>query len=226
MDLGDYTGQGGGFSTADQSMAASGTTGSVSSGFSGPSYDSTGGGDNYSNYVAASKPRTGIAAIKDYFTGRGYDYGYQPTFAKTLGGIGNLLLGSINPILGGLNYLRKNIGPEFDRFRQAPTLDRYLNPDKYKDKPYIIGSNPMDYQRFNLNQFGQEYKYRDGIASIEMPNNMMVAKLNNLEQALYKNLKTRDELFQDLNPEQKQKLQELEQKKNEQGSLDQQNFIV
>ena len=83
----------------------------------------------------------------------------------------------------------------------------------------------MDYQRFNLNQFGQEYKYRDGIASIEMPNNMMVAKLNNLEQALYKNLKTRDELFQDLNPEQKQKLQELEQKKNEQGSLDQQNFI-
>jgi hypothetical protein len=60
MDLGDYTGQGGGFSTADQSMAASGTTGSVSSGFSGPSYDSTSGGDNYSNYVAASKPRTGI----------------------------------------------------------------------------------------------------------------------------------------------------------------------
>ena len=226
MDLGDYTGQGGGFSTADQSMAASGTTGSVDSGFSGPSYDSTGGGDNYSNYVAASKPRTGIATIKDYFTGRGYDYGYQPTFAKTLGGIGDLLLGSINPVLGGLNFLRQNIGPEFDRFRQAPTLDRYLNPDKYKDKPYIIGSNPMDYQRFNLNQFGQEYKYRDGIASIEMPNNMMVAKLNNLEQALYKNLKTRDELFQDLNPEQKQKLQELEQKKNEQGSLDQQNFIV
>jgi hypothetical protein len=34
MNLGDYTGQGGGFSKADQSMAASGTTGSVSSGFS------------------------------------------------------------------------------------------------------------------------------------------------------------------------------------------------
>ena len=47
-----------------------------------------------------------------------------------------------------------------------------------------------------------------------------------LEQALYKNLKTRDEFFQDLNKEQKQKLQELEQKKNEKGSLDQQNFIV
>jgi len=227
MDLGDYTGQGGGFSTADQSMAASGTTGSVSSGFSGPSYDSTGGGnDVYSRYVAASQPRTGIAAIKNYFTGRGYDYGYQPTFAKTLGGIGNLLLGAFNPVLGGLNYVRKNIGPEFDRFRQAPTLDRYLNPDKYKDKPYIIGTNPMDYQRFNPDQFGQEYKYKDGIASIEMPKNTMVAKLNMLEQALYKNLKTRDEFFQDLNQEQKQKLQELEQKKNEKGSLDQQNFIV
>jgi hypothetical protein len=81
---------------------------------------------------------------------------------NTLGGIGDLVLGSFNPVLGGLNYVRKNIGPEFDRFRQAPTLDRYLNPDKYKDKPYIIGTNPMDYQRFNPDQFGQEYKYKDG----------------------------------------------------------------
>ena len=222
MDLGS-----GSTYSENMSAAAGGPGGSQNQGPSGfGGGDSGGGNDVYSGYVAASQPRTGIAAIKDFFTGGGYDYGYQPTLGRTLGGIGNLILGSINPVLGGLNFLRKNIGPEFDRFRQAPTLDRYLRPDLYLDKPYIIGTNPMDYQRFDPRQFGQTYNYRDGIASLEMPNNMMVAKLNNLEQALYKNLKQRDELFQDLNQEQKQKLQELEQKKNEQGSLDQQNFIV
>jgi hypothetical protein len=195
----------------NMSAASGGPGGSQNQGPSGFGSNGDGGNDVYSGYVAASQPRGGLQGIKDYFTGGGYDYGYQPTFAKTLGGIGNLLLGAFNPVLGGLNYVRKNIGPEFDRFRQAPTLDRYLNPDKYKDKPYIIGTNPMDYQRFNPDQFGKDYKYRDGIASIEMPENMMVAKLNMLEQALYKNLKTRDEFFQDLNKEQKQKLQELEQ---------------
>jgi hypothetical protein len=210
MDLGDYTGQGGGFSTADQSMAASGTTGSVSSGFSGPSYDSTGGGDNYSDYVAASKPRTGIQAIKDYFTGGGYDYGYQPSLGRTLGGISNLFLGMVNPILGGLNYLRKNIGPEFDRFRQAPTLDRYLNQNKYKDKPYIIGSNPMDYQRFNLNQFGQEYNYQrpNGIASLDISNLYADASLRNtLDNILNPNLNVDEAL--DTEEEKRQREQEL-----------------
>ena len=68
-------------------------------------------------------------------------------------------MGAFNPVLGGLNYVRKNIGPEFDRFRQAPTLDRYLNPEKYVNQPYVIGSNPMDTQRFNKSQFGQTYDY-------------------------------------------------------------------
>ena len=162
MDLGS-----GSTYSENMSAASGGPGGSQNQGPSGfGGGDSGGGNDVYSGYVAASQPRGGLQGIKDYFTGGGYDYGYQPTFAKTLGGIGNLLLGSINPVLGGLNFLRRNIGPEFDRFRQAPTLDRYLNPDKYKDKPYIIGTNPMDYQRFNPNQFGQEYKYRDGIASL------------------------------------------------------------
>jgi len=162
MDLGS-----GSTYSENMSAASGGPGGSQNQGPSGfGDGDSGGGNDVYSGYVAASQPRGGLQGIKDYFTGGGYDYGYQPTFAKTLGGIGNLLLGSINPVLGGLNFLRRNIGPEFDRFRQAPTLDRYFRPEAYIDKPYIIGTNPMDYQRFNPNQFGQEYKYRDGIASL------------------------------------------------------------
>jgi hypothetical protein len=211
MDLGNYTGGGAGFgTTADQSMAASGTTGSVSSGFSGPSYDSTSGGDNYSNYVAASQPRTGIAAIKDYFTGGGYDYGYQPSLGRTLGGIGNLFLGMVNPVLGGLNYVRKNIGPEFDRFRQAPTLDRYLNPDKYLNQPYIIGSNPMDYQRFNPSQFGQEYNYQrpNGIAGLDISNLYVDASLRNtLDNIFNPNLNVDKAL--DKEEEKRQREQEL-----------------
>ena len=103
MDLGS-----GSTYSENMSAASGGAGGSQNQGPSGfGGGDSGGGNDVYSGYVAASQPRTGIAAIKDYFTGGGYDYGYQPTFAKTLGGIGNLLLGSINPVLGGLNFLRK-----------------------------------------------------------------------------------------------------------------------
>jgi len=130
MDLGDYTGQGGGFSTADQSMAASGTTGSIDSGFSGPSYDSTGGGDNYSNYVAASQPRTGIAAIKDYFTGRGYDYGYNRTLAKDIRGLPSLLLGLVNPALGLAYKGYQTFKPELNLFKNSPTLEAFLNNRK------------------------------------------------------------------------------------------------
>jgi hypothetical protein len=163
MDLGS-----GSTYSENMSAASGGPGGSQNQGPSGfGGGDSGGGNDVYSGYVAASQPRGGLQGIKDYFTGGGYDYGYQPTFSKTLGGIGGLLLGMINPVLGGLNFVRQNIGPEFDRFRQAPTLDRYFRPDAYIDKPYIIGSNPMDYQRFSPNEFGQEYKYRDGIASLD-----------------------------------------------------------
>ena len=143
MDLGDYTGQGGGFSTADQSMAASGTTGSVSSGFSGPSYDSTGGGggsgdDVYSRYVAASQPRTGIAAIKNYFTGGGYDYGYQRSFGKDLTGIGGLLLGAINPALGLAFKGYQTFKPELNLLSNSPTISAYLNNRKNLYAPDTI----------------------------------------------------------------------------------------
>jgi len=222
MDLGS-----GSTYSENMSAAAGGQGGSQNQGPSGFGGDSGGSNDVYSGFVAASQPRGGLQGIKDFFTGGGYDYGYQPTFGKTLGGIGNLILGSINPVFGALNFARKNFGPEFDRFKQSPTLDRYLNPEKYIDKPYIIGTNPMDYQRFNPNQFGQEYIYQrpEGIASLDMPNNMMMAKLSTTEQRVYDNLKMGREL--DMNtPEQNKQLEELEQKKNEQGYLGATNFIV
>ena len=221
MDLGS-----GSTYSENMSAASGGPGGSQNQGPSGfGGGDSGGGNDVYSGYVAASQPRGGIQGIKNYFTGGGYDYGYQPTLGRTLGGIGSLILGSINPVLGGLNFLRKSIGPEFDRFRQAPTLDRYFRPEAYVDKPYVIGTNPMDYQRFNPSQFGQEYKYRDGIASLNIEPSMLVAELNPLEQRMYDTLKTGAELGFNT-PEQNQKLQELEQKKNEQGYLGSSTFVV
>ena len=91
-------------------------------------------------------------------------YNYNPN--RGSGMFGNVLsgiMGLINPLAGlftrGINYARQNLGPTFDRFKNAPTLDRFLNPEKYINTPYIIGTNPMDAQRFNRNQFGQVYNY-------------------------------------------------------------------
>jgi hypothetical protein len=72
-------------------------------------------------------------------------------------------MGLMNPLAGlftrGITSLKDRFGPEFDRFKQAPTLDRYLNPDKYVNNPYVIGTNPMDSQRFNRSQFGEILNY-------------------------------------------------------------------
>jgi hypothetical protein len=196
----------------NMSAAAGGPGGSQNQGPSGFGGGDSGGGspDPYAGYVAASQPRTGIAAIKDFFTGGGYDYGYQPSLGRTLGGIGNLFLGMVNPVLGGLNYVRKNIGPEFDRFRQAPTLDRYFRPEKYVNQPYIIGSNPMDYQRFNPSQFGQEYNYQrpNGIAGLDISNLYVDASLRNtLDNIFNPNLNVDKAL--DKEEEKRQREQEL-----------------
>ena len=65
-----------------------------------------------------------------------------------LGNVVSGIMGLINPLAGlftrGINYARQNLGPTFNRFRDAPTLDRFLNPEKYVNQPYVIGSNPMD----------------------------------------------------------------------------------
>ena len=97
MDLGS-----GSTYSENMSAASGGRGGSQNQGPSGFGNGDSGGGspDPYAGYVAASKPRTGIQAIKDYFTGDAYDYGYQRSFGKDLRGIGPLLLGLVNPALG------------------------------------------------------------------------------------------------------------------------------
>ena len=123
MDLGSG-------STYSENMdAASGGRGGsqnqAPSGFG--SGDSGGGNDVYSGYVQASKPRTGIQAIKDYFTGDAYDYGYQRSFGKDLTGIGGLLLGLINPALGLAYKGYQAFKPELNLLRNSPTIPSYLN---------------------------------------------------------------------------------------------------
>ena len=85
--------------------------------------DSGNSNDVYSSYVAASKPRTGIQAIKDYFTGRGYDYGYNRTLAKDIRGLPSLLLGLVNPALGLAYKGYQTFKPELNLFKNSPTLE-------------------------------------------------------------------------------------------------------
>ena len=101
MDLGG----GSGYSTADQSMAASGTTGSVSSGFSGPSGDGGDNNDPYQGFVQASQPR-GLSAIERAVQNtvqRTKDFLSKPTNRRGILGslIGGALFGPFGAILGG-----------------------------------------------------------------------------------------------------------------------------
>ena len=119
MDLGG----GSGYSTADQSMAASGTTGSVSSGFSGPS--GGGGGDNndpYQGFVQASQPR-GLSAIERAVQNtvqRTKDFLTQPVNRRGIIGslIGGALLGPFGAFLGG--SLGQRYGGNVSSFFQGP----------------------------------------------------------------------------------------------------------
>jgi hypothetical protein len=112
----------------NMSAASGGKGGSQNQGPSGfGDGDSGGGNDVYSGYVAASKPRTGIQAIKDYFTGNAYDYGYQRSFGKDLTGIGGLLLGLVNPALGLAYKGYQAFKPELNLLGNSPTISSYLN---------------------------------------------------------------------------------------------------
>ena len=123
MDLGRSDGSG--LSTADQSMAASGTTGSISSGFSGPS---GGGGDNndpYQGFVQASQPR-GLSAIERAVQNtvqRTKDFLSQPVNRRgIIGGlIGGALLGPFGAILGG--SLGQRYGGNVSSFFEGPKTD-------------------------------------------------------------------------------------------------------
>ena len=119
MDLGG----GSGLSTADQSMAASGTTGSISDGFSGPS--GGGGGDNndpYQSFVQASQPR-GLTAIQRAVQNtvqKTKDFLSQPVNQRGIIGsiIGGALLGPFGAFLGG--SLGQRYGGKVSNFFQGP----------------------------------------------------------------------------------------------------------
>jgi hypothetical protein len=99
-------------------------------------------------------------SVLDVVKGLQSQYNYNPNKGSGLfGNVFSGIMGLMNPLAGlftrGITSLKDRFGPEFDRFRQAPTLDRYLNPEKYVNNPYVIGTNPTDSQRFNRSQFGQ-----------------------------------------------------------------------
>jgi len=127
--------------------------------------DSGGSNDVYSGYVQASKPRTGIQAIKDYFTGDAYDYGYQRSFGKDLTGIGGLLLGLINPALGLAYKGYQAFKPELNLLRNSPTISSYLNNRR---NLYAPDTMPKIDNRL-LNYYESIYSKPEGINKINTP---------------------------------------------------------
>ena len=157
MDLGG----GSGYSTADQSMAASGTTGSVSSGFSGPS---GGGGDNndpYQGFVQASQPR-GLSAIERAVQNtvqRTKNYLSQPANRRGIIGslIGGALLGPFGAFLGG------SLGQRYGGAAQNKITDFFGGgPSPYGDT--IPFTNPRFENQFTMPQT------KSGITGIDIPN--------------------------------------------------------
>ena len=140
-------GGGSGYSTADQSMAASGTTGSVSSGFSGPS---GGGGDNndpYQDFVQASQPR-GLSAIQRAVQStvqRTKDFLSQPVNRRgIIGGlIGGALLGPFGAFLGG------SLGQRYGGAAQNKVTNFFTGgPSPYGD--VIPFTNPRFENQFTM----------------------------------------------------------------------------
>jgi hypothetical protein len=153
----------GGLSGGDVSAAESGSS------FAGANTISSDYGAGLRGGYIASGAGSGTRlnepqSVLDVVKGLQSQYNYNPNKGSGLfGNVFSGIMGLMNPLAGlftrGITSLKDRFGPEFDRFRQAPTLDRYLNPEKYVNNPYVIGSNPMDTQRFNRSQFGEILNY-------------------------------------------------------------------
>ena len=141
--------------------------------YSGPSGGDGGGGggntDPYGGFVKASQPRGGLQGIKDYFTGGGYDYGYQRSFGKDLRGIGGLLLGLVNPALGLAYRGYQTFKPELQMLKNSPTIESFLNQRKN-----LMEEVPLN----KVNIYGQP----EGIVGINRPDRMMFADLNRSQE--------------------------------------------
>ena len=163
MDLGS------GSTYSENMSAASGGRGGsqnqAPSGFGG----NDGGNDVYSGYVKASQPRGGLNAIKDYFTGDGYDYGYQRSFGKDIRGIGGLLLNLINPALGLAYRGYQAFKPDLNLLKNSPTIESFLN-----NRRNLMEEVPLN----KVNIFGQP----EGIVGINRPDRMMFADLTGAQQ--------------------------------------------
>ena len=155
MDLGG----GSGLSTADQSMAASGTTGSISGGFSGPS---GGGGDNndpYQGFVQASQPR-GLSAIQRAVQNtvqKTKDFLSQPANKRGIIGslIGGALFGPFGAFVGG------SIGQ-----RYGGNVSNFFNPTVNTDDTEI---DMLTRAGLLPNQLTMPIK-QTGITGIDIPN--------------------------------------------------------
>jgi hypothetical protein len=155
MDLGG----GSGLSTADQSMAASGTTGSISGGFSGPS---GGGGDNndpYQGFVQASQPR-GLSAIQRAVQNtvqKTKDFLSQPANKRGIIGslIGGALFGPFGAFVGG------SIGQ-----RYGGNVSNFFNPTVNTDDTEI---DMLTRAGLLPNQLTMPIK-QAGITGIDIPN--------------------------------------------------------
>ena len=140
--------------------------------YSGPSGGDGGGGggntDPYGGFVKASQPRGGLQGIKDYFTGGGYDYGYQRSFGKDLRGIGGLLLGLVNPALGLAYRGYQRFKPELNLLKNSPTIESFLNQRKN-----LMEEVPLN----KVNIYGQP----EGIVGINRPDGTLISDTRYLD---------------------------------------------
>jgi hypothetical protein len=155
MDLGG----GSGLSTADQSMAASGTTGSISGGFSGPSGGGSDNNDPYQGFVQASQPR-GLSAIQRAVQNtvqKTKDFLSQPANKRGIIGslIGGALFGPFGAFVGG------SIGQ-----RYGGNVSNFFNPTVNTDDTEI---DMLTRAGLLPNQLTMPIK-QAGITGIDIPN--------------------------------------------------------